>query len=280
MTKLSVRLLGGYQVQLDGETIRDFGTDKARALLAYLIVEAGRPHRREALAGLLWPERPDTVARTNLRQALARVQRALASHGPASFLFVTATDVQFNMAANYMLDVAELETFAAAGAHQRQLLPAALCADFLDGFAMPDSEVFEAWVLSRQEHYHRLAMETLEIQNAYFEAGGDYAQAAAAARLQLQLEPWLEEAHRRCMRALALAGRRDEALHQYETCRRALQVELGVEPTTSTQALYADILAEKVTAGRAVQSSSLTSSGAPGQDIGASRPPPRQARRP
>ncbi len=248
MTKLVVRLLGGYRVELDGKAVYDFETDKARALLAYLIVEADRPHRREALASLLWPERPDSVARTNLRQALARVRRALADYAPPFFLFVTATDVQFNTASDYTLDVAQLAGFASSPARQRQLLPIALCADFLDGFAMPDSEAFEEWVLGRQEHCHRLAMETLETQNRCFEADGDYGQAATAARLQLKLEPWLEEAHRRCMRVLALAGRRDEALHQYEICRRALRAELGVEPTASTQALYADILAEKVVA--------------------------------
>ena len=231
-----------------GKPVYDFETDKARALLAYLVVEADRPHRREALASLLWPDRPDTVARTNLRQALARVRRALSDYTPPLFLFVTPTDVQFNTACDYMLDVAELEAFAASPGHQRQLLPAAFCADFLDGFAVPDSESFEEWVLSRQEHYHRLALETLDTQNAYFEGIGAYELAAAAARLQLQCEPWLEEAHRRCMRALALAGRRDEALHQYEVCRRALQSELGVEPAASTQALYGDIRAEKVAA--------------------------------
>lgn len=248
MTKLVVNLLGGFRVELDGEAVYDFETDKARALLAYLVVEANRPHRREALASLLWPERPDNVARTNLRQALARVRRALSDYSLPPFLFVTSTDVQFNTASSYTLDVAEFAAFASSPGRVQQLLPIAFCADFLDGFAMPDSEVFEEWVLNRQEHYHRLAIETLEAQNAYFEASGDYASAATAARLQLKLEPWLEEAHRRCMRALALAGRRDEALHQYDVCRRAVQSELGVEPAGGTQALYADILAERVTA--------------------------------
>ena len=255
MTKLVVRLLGGYRVELDGEAIYGFEMDKARALLAYLVVEAGRPHRRETLASLLWPDRPDTVARANLRQALSCVRRALSDREPPLFLFVTPTDVQFNTASDTMLDVAELEAFAhpsaSSPARRRQLLPEAFCADFLAGFAVPDSEAFQAWVLSKQEHYHRLALEILDAQNATFEGIGDYEQAAAAARLQLQLEPWLEEAHRRCMRGLALAGRRDEALHQYELCRRALETELGVEPAAGTQALYADIRAGRfVTAER------------------------------
>src|SRR5512139_1550005 len=84
MTRLVVRLLGGFRVEVDGEAVYGFETDKARALFAYLIVEADRPHRREILASLLWPERPDAIARANLRQALVRVRRALGDYGQPS----------------------------------------------------------------------------------------------------------------------------------------------------------------------------------------------------
>ena len=116
-----------------------------------------------------------------------------------------------------------------------------MCADFLAGFALPDSETFQAWVLDKQEHYHRLTLEILDDQAAYFEESREYGKAVAAARLQLQMEPWLEEAHRRCMRDLAFGGRRDEALHQYEACCRTLEAELGAEPSESTCSLYVEI---------------------------------------
>src|SRR5512136_2037224 len=122
MTRLVVRLLGAFRVELDGEAVYGFETDKARALLAYLVVEADRPHRREALSGLLWPDQPDTVARARLRQTLYRVRQALTGCEPPEsrpssprdppFLFVTSTDVQFNTTSDYSLDVAELEAFA------------------------------------------------------------------------------------------------------------------------------------------------------------------------
>jgi DNA-binding SARP family transcriptional activator len=244
MTKLVVRLLGGFRVELDGEVVYDFETDKARALLAYLVVEADRPHRRETLAGLLWPDRPDTVARARLRQTLFRVRQALTGRGspanpaldpaPTPFLLVTPTDVQFNTASDYSLDVADLEAFARdCGARppaRCELLPAALCADFLAGFSVPDSEAFESWVLSKQEQCHRLAIEILDAQNATFEGSGDYEQVVVAARLQLQLEPWLEEAHRRLMRGLPWRAP-DEALHQYEACRRAPGPSRARNPT-------------------------------------------------
>ena len=116
MARLVVRLLGGFHVELDGKAIHKFESDKCRALLAYLVVEAGRPHRRETLSGLLWPDRPDTVARANLRQALSALRRAL-TPGAApdaatlDFLIVTPTDVQFDTASDTSLDVADLQAW-------------------------------------------------------------------------------------------------------------------------------------------------------------------------
>ena len=59
MARLSISLLGTFQVLLYGQAVTGFESDKVRALLAYLALESDRPHRREALAGLLWPERPE-----------------------------------------------------------------------------------------------------------------------------------------------------------------------------------------------------------------------------
>ena len=77
MAALSLSLLGTVQIALDGKPITDFKSDKVRALLIYLAVEADRPHRRETLAALLWPEIPDRAARNNLRDALANLRHAI-----------------------------------------------------------------------------------------------------------------------------------------------------------------------------------------------------------
>ena len=58
---------------------------------------------------------------------------------------------------------------------------------------------------------------------------------------QVELEPWREEAHQRVMRLLAFGGQRGAALAQYETCRRRLAEELGVEPGEETTRLYEQI---------------------------------------
>ena len=80
MPRLSLAFFGSYRATLDGQPLTGFKSDKVRALLAYLAVESERPHRRESLAALLWPEVPDRSARVNLRSVLANPRRVIGDH--------------------------------------------------------------------------------------------------------------------------------------------------------------------------------------------------------
>ena len=73
---LEVSLLGQFDVRKDESSIL-IPSRPAQSLLAYLIMTAGTAHRREKLAGLLWPDSSEDNARINLRQALWRVRKAL-----------------------------------------------------------------------------------------------------------------------------------------------------------------------------------------------------------
>ena len=61
---LEVRLLGKFEVQLEGKPV-EIPSRPAQSLLSYLILNAGVAHRREKLAGLLWPDSDETNARSN-----------------------------------------------------------------------------------------------------------------------------------------------------------------------------------------------------------------------
>ena len=56
MVHLSIRMLGELSVFKEDEIVYSFESDKVRALLAYLVVESGRPHQRETLVGIFWPD--------------------------------------------------------------------------------------------------------------------------------------------------------------------------------------------------------------------------------
>ena len=255
MARLSLSLLGSFQVTLDGQPVKDFKSNRVRALLAYLAVEADRPHRREALAGLLWPDWPDRDALSNLRYSLSDLRRAIGDRAAdPPFLLITRDSLQFNPDSNYNLDV---KTFVCSAeikdvdSLEIDLLEQAIAlyqGSFLEGFSLEDSSTFEEWTLLTRERLARQASSVFHALAESCEQREEYKKAQSYIWRQLELEPWDEVAHQRMMRTLALSGQRSAALAQYESCRKLLTEELGVEPTEETTELYEKIREGKLKA--------------------------------
>jgi DNA-binding SARP family transcriptional activator len=250
MARLAMSLLGPLEVRLDGAPVSGFESNRVRALLAYLAVEADRPHHRQVLAGLLWPDWPNRTARTYLRNALSNLRHVIGDHGATPpFLLIAPRTLQFNTASDYWLDVTAFEGkvgTAHAATPARQQLGHAVAlyhGDFLEGFALKDSPAFEDWSLMIRERLQRHILTALSQLAGYYEGRGEYARAADCAWRQVELAPWQEEGHQQLMRLLALGGQRSAALAQYETCRRLLREELGVDPAAETTALFEGIKA-------------------------------------
>lgn len=107
MNHLTLTFFGAFQVRLNQETVVAFQSNKARALLAYLAVEAAQAHARTTLAGLFWPEYPEKYARDNLRHALTNLRKVLHNEQAAPpFLLTDLQQVQFNPQSRHYLDVA------------------------------------------------------------------------------------------------------------------------------------------------------------------------------
>ena len=126
ITQLTISLLGSFQVTLNGEQVAHFGSDTARALLAYLAMHPGTAHRRDALAGLLWPEQPDAEALRNLRVALSRLRDAIGDReADPPLLQSTRRTIQLAGDARCSLDVrAVREALAETREHEHAQLEA------------------------------------------------------------------------------------------------------------------------------------------------------------
>jgi DNA-binding SARP family transcriptional activator/predicted ATPase len=233
--------LGPFQASLDGEPLSGFASDKVRALLVYLALSPDQPHRREALAGLLWPDFPERSARTNLRNALANLRRVLLDREAAlPFLHSTRQTIQFNGRSDYSLDAEAFEDLAATPLPEPERLERAVGlarGAFLEGFTLADAAPFEEWLLLRREHYGRQLLEALERLTTIYGRQGLHEQALVHARRRVALEPWDEDGQRQLMRLLAYGGRSAEALAAYEKLAHSLREELAAEPSTETTML-------------------------------------------
>ena len=236
-----LRFLGPVQIERDDSPVRGFESRKALALLAYLAM-GGQPVPRERLVGLFWEDKTEAQGRNNLNWVLSRLSTFL-----PGCLQANRHTVQFLGEAEKCTYWLDLDTFEEL---ETQGDPASLAAavelyrgEFLEGLYLKGCPEFELWQVREQERWRRRAGGALNQLVAHYGRQGEVEQGLRFARRLLGLEPWREEAHREVMRLLALDGQRTVALVQYETCRRMLAEELGVEPSEATELLYRQIQA-------------------------------------
>jgi predicted ATPase/DNA-binding SARP family transcriptional activator len=269
MQILSLNFLGAFEVIAANRAISAFRTDKVRALLVYLALEASRPQQRDRLAAIFWPESDQESARYNLRLTLHRLRQTLAAAVPgiADTVFtVTRSTITFHPAATRVDVVRFQQLITDCEAHTHaDLYRCALCVarlhqaaelyrgELLAGFGIADAPAFEEWLLLRREMLHQLALLALHHLAVAYELQGQLEPALAYARRKLALDPYREETHQQVMRLLARGGQISQALAQYERCRRLLREEVGVDPDAETVALAEQIRTGKFDKGTSWQ---------------------------
>lgn len=260
MPRFVLELLGQFHATLDGKPVTNFKTDKVRALLAYLAVEAGRAHHRESLAALLWPESSPENARADLRQTLHRLRDALGDQGQAHpFLLTNTETIHFSPHSDYWIDAIEISRLLATCGqhHHRRIESCHACAarlaqaaalyrgDFLAGICVAGSPAFAEWSMFYQQNLHQQVLTALQHLATYHLHQGETAAAEIYLQRQVLLEPWCEAAHRQLMVLYAATGRRGEAVAQYERCQHVLTEQLGIAPDVETNTLFASIRGQK-----------------------------------
>ncbi|MCL4857891.1 MAG: bacterial transcriptional activator domain-containing protein, partial [Caldilineaceae bacterium] len=275
-------LLGSGQIHLGAAPLTQLSLAKAQALLFYLAV-TGRPAARGEMTELLWGELAPDDARRNLRVALTKLRQAVGGH-----LHITRTSVAFNKTAPYWLDVNEFIQQAQMGAQPGATLPpqhvsaleAALAlyqGEFLQGFGVANAPAFEEWAIVERERLHQIALQSGETLVDHYLATQSYTAGIDLSRRLLTWAPWQETLHRKLMMQLAATGQRGAALQQYESCRRILSEELGVEPEPATAALYEQLrnvtYDSSVSTGSAQPPHQSGTPAAPAPRAGAAAPP-------
>jgi len=258
---LQLNLFGSFSAKnRQGQEIA-FRDDKVRALLAYLVVERDRSHRRESLAEIFWGQSPEPRARQSLRMALTRLRKSLSgviaeTYEKPPFLDISRQSVQVHPKMELQdIDIVEFEHLVAkCEANQvtslddapflRDWMSKAVTlyqGNFLAGFTLTDSPRFDDWLLMMQGRYEQQVLSFLHtltedaLDHKWIQKAERYAQR------QLEILPWLETAHRQLMRLYAQRGLRQLIDQQYQSCVHILETELGTHPEPETEKLLEQI---------------------------------------
>lgn len=236
-----LQLLGPLQLDRDGEPIHGFKSRKAAALLGYLAAES-RPVSRSYLVELFWPNQTESRGRNNLSQALHNLQSLWPGCVEANY-----HAVQFCSLGSTWLDLKmfyELEARAEANAW---VMAAELYrGDFMAGMYLDDCPDFEQWLRLQQEIWQRRVCQVLRHLITHFLHQNELGPALRYSTRLLEIDPGDEEGHRQQMMILARSSQRSAALAQFETCRRYLVEELGVEPAKETVQLYQRLRSDRL----------------------------------
>ena len=218
---------------------------KARALLGYMCIAAGKPVSRARLAGLLWDRVPDGKARTNFRQALRELSVSLGSYCDEVILG-DRESVRIDAGSCWIDALAVLNPRPSPINLLRSDL-AALCQGELLEEMDGASTTFDQWLLTERTHFSGQLRALLEDElQTVDRLQVDATQRSAVARRLIDYDATHERASRVLMRALADLGDRAQAVREYQRCRAALKEALDVEPSQETQALYAEIRSQQV----------------------------------
>ncbi len=244
MTPIRVELLGNLRFTFGQQLLTSLNTNRLQSLLAFLILHDG-PQSREHLAALLWPESVESQARTNLRQLLHHLRRALPVE--CSLLVTDNQTVRWRPDGSCAIDVVEFEAAAARGTKAEKEGDLGAAREALEEAArlyqddlLPD--LYDDWLQPRREQLRQRFAEVLSRLTALLDRAADYPKAVGHATRLVALDPLCEAYYQALMRLHTRNGDRSSALRVYHQCMRNLQRELGVSPSKTTQDLFVQTL--------------------------------------
>ncbi|WP_027483535.1 ATP-binding protein [Deinococcus pimensis] len=243
MSALHLSLLGPPTLKIgDQRPVTHFRTRKTVALLAYLTLEA-RPHARQALARLLWPDSTDGTARSALRNTLAFLRGHL---GDAAHRLRTDGDtVELRLEAADKLDCAFVLRAADPDSADVHLLTREL----LEGVPVDPDDAFGAWLIDTRERVRRDAAALLARTAEHHRVSGDFMRAQDAARAWVTLEPHVEQAVLTLMRLHVQLGGSQAALHAFEAHEAHVRQAYGGRPSGVLQQLASTLRSAPVDQG-------------------------------
>ena len=232
------RVLGTLKADRGGSCL-PMPSRRQRALLAALLIRAGRPVPADELIEAAWGERLPDHPKAALQTVLSRLRTALG----AELISASISGYQLNVTADGV-DALRFEALRERAAHAPDaaaagLLDAALAlwrgpayAEFADrDFASAEAVRLNELRAATIEDYADLSLRSGRPADAI----------ARLATLQAS-EPWRDRCVELLMRALGGSGRAAEALQVYGRHRRGLAAEFGLDPSPALQDLQARIL--------------------------------------
>jgi DNA-binding SARP family transcriptional activator len=252
LADLTINMLGPVEIFRDPArplAADAWTTKRARDILCFI---ASRRHRRaskDTIIDTFWGEVDFEAVEKNFHPTVSHIRKALNSNQPLkqNFLLYRDGDYQLSPEFSYRIDTEEFDRTLSEGETARRARQFEECinsyeravalyrGDFMQGN-------YDEWVEEQRSYYREQYLRMLEALAAVAQKSEDWLRSLNLAQQILRDDPFREDIHCRVMRSYAALGNRAAVKEQYETVRRLLKKELGVEPASETQTIYRQLM--------------------------------------
>ncbi|MBP2335973.1 DNA-binding SARP family transcriptional activator/tetratricopeptide (TPR) repeat protein [Saccharothrix coeruleofusca] len=245
---LSVALLGPVRAWRDGQGV-DIGAARRRAVFAMLAVRVGQAVSRDELIDGVWGESPPATAAASLYTYVSGLRGVLEPHRSKR----SAAEVVVSTGAGYSLqidpsalDVHRFEQHRKRAQVLAETNPEAALGELDDALALWRGDALLGvpgpFAESQRARLAELRLATVERRAELALALGRHADVIAELSGLTTKHPLREGLLALLVTALHRGGRQAEALRVYREARRALVVELGIEPGPALRRAHREAL--------------------------------------
>ena len=230
--ELTLKLFGPPKVVFQQKDIR-FSFSKMEALFYYLAVSG--EVNRDDIAGILWGDKENQVARKNLRNTVYQANKIFEGDVIVS---PSRSSLALNPELNLSLDVQLFERDPISNLHLYQ-------GDFLEGFYVKDDEDFDQWASRKRSAYKQLYIESC-YQKIDKEGLGDPGIESLLHHL-VELDEFEEKNYQLLMEYYRVHHQLGKFFETYYKLVDLLDRELNVRPSRVIEELYHSVLEAKRT---------------------------------
>ncbi|MDR0922401.1 MAG: AAA family ATPase [Lactobacillales bacterium] len=223
--KIYCQMFGMPKVRMDGEEVF-FQFSKMNALLYYLMVN--HTASRYEVAGFLWPNKSDEVAKKNLRNTIYQLNKKLDME-----LITSPNKVLLSLNKDEGVQ-SDVDLFLTQPQENLDLYQG----DFLQGFFLKDCESYEFWITKMKTFYEKKF-----VRECYAKIEGDI----AAGQLEdvekniqrlIYIDEFDERNHQLLMTFYQDNHQHGKVIEKYYDLSNSLKMELGINPSAQTRKIF------------------------------------------
>jgi len=245
---LAIKLLGGFEVRRgDDEKIQEWGRQRAKDMLKFLVLNKPRPVPADVLMETFWPDIDLEKAQASLWSAVTALRNALepglAPRAKSSYLKVEKGVYRLELPQGSSIDIEVFEQLVSKGLslnREGKEVHALECLKEAERIYKADllpEDLYEDWVAPFREKFSIMLRDSLKAMLSIGFEMQSWDECVRICNKLIGIDPWDEEAYVYLMKIYMLQGMETEALKVYKRCEQTLKEELNLPPSKQLEDL-------------------------------------------